>query len=194
MDDLLARLATYPGVFALCATSGILYPLSEDVPLLYAGVLVNQGLLAWLPVILVAATGVLLRDSLFFTGGYLVGRAVLDSDVARRLIGGERIEKAQGLVERRGGMSVLIGRFSIGFRTSVFVVAGSMGVRPAQFLLWDVIGLAVAVPLAVVIGYFIGEPAVAAALWLLDHRWIALGVLGVLVTAFTLWRLKPWQE
>jgi membrane protein DedA with SNARE-associated domain len=54
-------------------------------------------------------------------------------------------------------MAVLIGRFLIGFRAPVFIVAGASKVRFRSFLLYNSLGLLVAVPAFIYLGFAFGE-------------------------------------
>jgi membrane protein DedA with SNARE-associated domain len=97
------------------------------------------------------------------------------------------------MVEARGGRAVLISRFLIGFRSSGFLVSGALGVRPRDFLLWDVVGLVISVPIVLGLGLVFGGPITAAVEWVLDHRWlvlIALVVGGTGWFGWTRWRSK----
>lgn len=180
MDELLDRVTTYPALFLLCVSCGIALPIPEDLPLIYAGMQIETGRLSALPTAAVVLPAILLRDAVVYGIGLALGEIALARGPIPRLVGRDRIEQARRLVERRAGAAVLVGRLSLGFRTSVFVVAGASGIRPWQFLAWDLVGLAVTVPLWLTFGYLVGEPVVAAVTWALDHRWIALGVLGAI--------------
>lgn len=188
MDDVLAAVTSYPGIFFLCAASGTLVPVPEDLALLYAGIQIANGKLGLTLTLVAALSGVLLRDLIVYGVGYWFGRAVLERPWLRRFMGDHRVDSALEMVAHRGGMAVFIGRFMVGVRASVFLVAGAFGVRPAQFLVYDVAGLVIAVPLVVVFGYFVGQPAVDLLLWGLQHRTGAMVALfSVLALAVGAW-------
>ena len=170
-------------LFVGCVLSGIAIPVPEDVPLLAAGAAMSDP--AELPPLLLAGlVGVFLRDAAFFFAGHWMGEAVLSRPLVQRLIGEARLERARGLVERRGALAVLMGRFLIGFRTAAFLVAGASGVRPRDFLLWDGLGLTVSVPLWLGLGWLLGDQAMAALEWVLANRRLALGLAVVLAVVF----------
>ena len=126
--------------------------------MIYAGVRVAEGSFAWGPTLLVAMLGVFLRDAAAYWAGRLLGDRLLGSSLAQRWIGAERIERAEGIVREHGSHAVLIGRFLVGFRAIVFAVAGASHVPFRKFVLWNSLGMVVAVPGVVWLGYFFGEP------------------------------------
>ncbi len=185
MRDLVEATTGYGGLFWLCALSGIAVPVPEDVPLLYAGIRIEAGSLAWAPTLGVALSGVLVRDLAAYAIGRYVGAWLLRSSLVIRLVGQSRLDRARRLIEDHGSRAVLAGRFMIGLRAPLFMVAGAMGTRVTRFLLWDVLGLLVAVPGMVVLGYVFGAPLIDLALWFMrSSRWAAgVAVVGLLASA-----------
>jgi membrane protein DedA with SNARE-associated domain len=172
----------YPSLFLLCAGSGIVVPLPEDLPLMYAGIRLHDGLVTWPATLLVASLGVLTRDGFVFLLGRIFGAWMLERDWIRRVLGRTRVARAERLIDSHGTGAVLIGRFLVGFRAPVFFAAGAAGMDPRRFVLWDSAGLLVAVPLAVTIGFQFGRPAVDAVMAIAAHSgWVLSG--GVLLLA-----------
>lgn len=182
----------YPALFLACATSGILFPVPEDVPLLYAGMRIQSGDASWAATLLVACSGVLLRDLVAYALGRVVGGWLISRPLVIRIIGARRLGRALRLVEQRGSTAVLAGRFFVGMRAPIFLVAGAMGVSARRFLLWDLLGLVVVVPLAIGLGHAFGAPLAESALWLLERtRLVALVVLvGGIGLAWWRWRTR----
>jgi membrane protein DedA with SNARE-associated domain len=174
-------------LFLLCAGSGIVVPLPEDVPLMYAGIKLHDGTAAWPATLVVAAFGVLARD----VGVYLLGRVfgawMLEKDWIRRILGRKRVARAERLIEEKGTAAVLTGRFLVGFRAPVFFAAGAAGMELGNFALWDAVGLCVAIPLAVGLGFLFGRPVVDAVYAVAANgRWI-VSALVLLLAAAWIW-------
>jgi membrane protein DedA with SNARE-associated domain len=165
MELLALGSSSYAMLFVLCAVSGLAIPVPEDVPLLYAGMRLEEGQGALGPTLAVAVSGVFVRDLLAYGVGRCVGAWLLERPWVERLISRRRIERACRLVEARGSAAVLVGRFLIGMRAPVFLVAGAMGVSMRKFVLWDLLGLMVAVPAAITLGYLFGAPLADALVW-----------------------------
>lgn len=182
----------YPSLWMACASSGVLVPVPEDLPLVWAGIQVADGAWAVLPTLAVAIVGVGCRDLAMWSIGRALGRVLLDGDRGRFLFGRRNLAWAHGFVERHGPKAVLFGRFLVGFRAPVFAAAGAVGVPFRSFVLFDGIGLLVAVPLAVSVGWAFGHPVVALLTGVLAwaRAWVApLVVLTIAVALGTVqWR------
>lgn len=190
LTEFFQELQGYPGLGLLCATSGIAVPFPEDVALLWAGVQVREGALTWAPTLATATAGVLVRDLIAFGAGRLLEEWLLESAWAKRLLGAKKLHRAQRLVASHGALAVLFGRFLVGFRAPVFLVAGATRVSLRKFVAWDLLGLVLTVPTVVLIGYYAGDPILELAHWTLNRtRWIgaALVLLGLVYVG---WRVR----
>ncbi len=182
----------YASLWAACASSGVLVPVPEDLPLVWAGIRIADGEWAALPTIAVALLGVGSRDLIAWTIGRVFGAVLLDGGRAQRFIGRRNVEWARRIVDRHGSFAVLLGRFFVGFRAPVFAVAGAMGVPFRAFAAYDGLGLLIAVPLAVSLGWAFGHPVLsmvlAAVAW--GRTWLAPILVGIalVVTAAWGWR------
>ena len=174
--ELAHNVSGYPGLLVFCAVSGILVPLPEDISLIYAGVKLQTGQFQWLPTLLVTTLGVGIRDGIAYGIGRSLGSWLLDRGWVRRLFGGARLDRAQALIARRGPSAVLMGRFFVGFRASVFIAAGAMGVPFRSFVLWDGLGLLVAVPATVGLGFLFGDPIADVVFWALQRAQVVVGL------------------
>lgn len=189
--DLIAQISGYPGLFLICATSGLLIPLPEDFALLYAGMRIAEGEYGWFPVLPVAMAGVLTRDLVSFSIGRAGGEWLLARPWGRRLFGGDKkVERARAFIESRGDLAIFLGRFVVGFRSPVFMVSGAMGLSRRRFVVWDLAGLLVAVPLTVWLGFAFGQPVVDLTFWGLQRARVLVGVAAVLGLAWMWWRSR----
>jgi membrane protein DedA with SNARE-associated domain len=139
--------------------AGVPIPLPSDVLLLVLGERASAGrfpiLLVVVALELVVAVG---TAALFF----LVrgpGQAVLAKLGLRVGLTAERLQRASGLLERRGALALLVGRATPGLRTVTVVAAGGSSLAPAQALPPLVAGSSVFVQLHLVLGYLLGPAA-----------------------------------
>src|SRR5690606_19677994 len=100
------------------------------------------------------------------------------------------LDRARGMVSGRGAVAVLIGRFLVGFRSPVFVASGAMGVSLRAFVLWDLLGLMIAVPITVSLGFAFGEPMADLAFWALQRIRLVVGVTAALGACWAAWRWR----
>jgi len=186
--ELAANVSGYPGLLLFCAVSGILVPLPEDFSLIYAGVKLQTGQFQWAPTLAATIIGVGLRDIFAYLIGRSLGSWLIDRPWIRRIAGGARLDRAQAMVAERGPSAVLIGRFFVGFRASVFVAAGATGVPFRSFVFWDGLGLLVAVPATVGLGYVFGEPIADLVFWVLQRAQLAVGLAVAVAVLWLLWQ------
>lgn len=147
---------TYVGLFVVLLLCGLGLPIPEDIALLAGGYLVHRGTTRYPLTILVSFLGVVAGDnSLFFLGRHfgtgLVRYFGLERP-GRRL----QIERIQVFMQRHGHRAILYARFLAGLRALIYLTAGSFGVRPTVFLLYDLIGALISVPIVVTLGYVFG--------------------------------------
>ena len=189
-------LAADPGLltlFLVCAGSGMFLPFPEDIPLLYAGMRISTGDAHWAPTFAAAFLGVLCRDLFAFMVGRVVGSTLLEHRLVVRILGAKRIERARRLVGARGTAAIGIGRVLVGMRSPVFVVAGAAGMPIRDFLLVDMVGLLVCVPVALVVGHQFGGPVIGAFVWALQQTRVvgaAAAIVGGSWLAFRVWKRR----
>lgn len=181
LETLISDITTYLALFGVCAIAGLFIPIPEDIPLLYAGVKIHGGEMDWAPALLVTLAGVQVRDAMAFGIGRLLGDRMLTRPGVLRVLGASRIERTRALAERFGGRAILLGRFLIGLRAPLFVVAGAMGMPALRFFGWNFLGLVVAVPAVVALGEWFGDPLIEGTMWFI-RRWRF--VAPVLILAF----------
>lgn len=189
---MLERVAGYPGLFLMCASSGVLLPVPEDIALLYAGSRLETGEMQWGPALFAAILGVFSRDLFAYGVGHLVGEWLLARPAVVRMFGRKKLDRARALVGRRGASAVFAGRFLVGLRAPVFLMAGAMGVPFRKFLVWNTLGMLVAVPGVMVLGFVFGPPLAEGAFFVVRHLRGALLIGGavVLVAVWLWWRLR----
>lgn len=189
--ELIKSVTGYPGLFLLCAASGLVVPLPEDFALLFAGMHLAEGRTSWWAVVPITVLGVGIRDLLAFLIGRVAGEKLLARSWGRRLFGGDaRVAWARGLVDRHGDRAVLIGRFAVGFRAPIFMVGGAMGLSLRRFIAWDGLGLLVAVPITLGLGFQFGQPLVDAFYWALQRARVVVAAFAALVIVYWMWRLR----
>lgn len=186
--ELLEGIGGYTGLFFFCVGSGWILPVPEDVALLYAGMRIEEGEALWLPTTLVAIAGVLVRDGIAYGIGRGLGDLFIDHPTVLRMVGPKRVARSRRLVEAQGSRAVMIGRFLVGLRAPVFMACGAARMPFGWFLLWDFLGLLVAVPLAMILGYFFGAPLVDGLFWVLASvRPAGVGLLLILLVGSLAW-------
>jgi membrane protein DedA with SNARE-associated domain len=148
---------TYLGLFLVLVLCGMGLPVPEDLALLTGGFLIHRGITQYPTTLAVSFIGVVAGDnSLFFIGRRFGARILRYLGSVRPHIV-PRIERLKRFMDRHGHMAIFYARFLAGVRAPVYIVAGSAGVAPTRFVIYDSLGAVISVPIAVSIGYFFGD-------------------------------------
>jgi membrane protein DedA with SNARE-associated domain len=145
------------GVFALLESAafvGLFVP--GETAMIIAGFLAAQGRASLALLAAAAAAGAIAGDSAGYTLGRLGAAPLRRSRLGRR-VGDDRFRAAEEYLRRRGGIAVFTGRFIGVLRALVPFFAGAGRMPYDRFLLWNIAGAVVWVPLCLLIGFLAGE-------------------------------------
>lgn len=146
---------TYALIFAVSAVDAFFPIVPSETSVIAAGVLAADGDLNLALVIVCAATGAILGDNI----SYLIGRTVGEW-AAERLFKGKRrrhLDRAERMLEERGGYLIVVARFIPGGRTAATLAAGTLGMSWRRFIAFDVVAGAFWGNYAALLGYFGGK-------------------------------------
>lgn len=147
---------SYLGLFVVLLLCGLGMPVPEDVALLAGGYMAHRGLTRYPVTLAVALVGVVAGDnSLYFLGRHFGTGLVRYFGLGRPSLG-LQIARIEGFMQRHGHRAILYARFLAGLRALIYLSAGSFGVKPAVFFMYDLMGALVSVPVVVSIGYLFG--------------------------------------
>jgi membrane protein DedA with SNARE-associated domain len=148
---------TYVGLFLVLVLCGLGLPVPEDLALLTGGFLVHRGITQYPTTLAISFVGVVAGDNSLFFLGRRFGTSVLRylGFVRPRIL--PRIERLRIFMDRHGHMAIFYARFLAGVRALVYLTAGSAGVSPRRFVIYDALGAVISVPLVVSVGYFFGH-------------------------------------
>jgi membrane protein DedA with SNARE-associated domain len=139
---------TYLGIFLVLFGAGLGIPIPEEIPVLAAGALAQEGVIRWwigLPVCLV---GVLAGDTVLYWVGRHWGEHILDWRVVRHVLTPEREERLKAAYHRHGVKIVVIARHIAGLRAAAFLTAGIVRLPFPRFIAVDGGAALVGVPLS----------------------------------------------
>jgi len=140
----------YAAIFLIAILGNLGLPVPEETVLTVAGYLAWQGQLRFPAVVLVAILSAVLGDNMAYWLGRRYGQRLL------RRFAAARVERMQGYVVRYGMLAVFVARFVPGLRFMAGPLAGSTGLGPVRFLVANLLGAAVYVPIVASAGYAIG--------------------------------------
>lgn len=143
----------YPMLFGVLLSCGLGLPLPEDIPLIFAGIFVQQGKFNLAIACACAWCGIIGGDCILYSLGRRFGHDVTLIPVIGRHINTKRIAAVEIWFKKYGVWVVAIGRMFAGVRGAVVVVAGATRYSFTKFLVADGLAAIVSGGLFVLIGY-----------------------------------------
>lgn len=186
----------YAGVIALMALELACIPLPSEVIMPFAGYLVSTGRFSLFLVATAGALGCNIGSAVAFEVGARGGRSLVERWGARLLLNAGEIEWADRWFERRGSITVLIGRLLPVVRTFIALPAGIARMNRVRFHLYTFVGSWFWCLALASIGMQLGErwdsdPRLKA--WM--HRLDLVIVAGFMLAVGTfLWRRLRWRH
>ncbi len=183
---------TYAGLFVVLILCGMGLPIPEDVALLAGGFLAHRGVIQYPITLVVALLGVVGGDNTLFFLGRRFGPGLVKYLRIGRPSSQRQIEWLASFMQRYGHRAILYARFVAGLRALVYLTAGSFGVSPPRFFLYDLAGAVISVPIVVTLGYVFGGQievvleyigGVEKVVWLVVG--LSLGVIAMRMLMFT---------
>ena len=183
---------TYLGLLVVLILCGMGLPIPEDAALLAGGFLVHRGIIQYPITLVVALVGVVAGDNSLFFLGRRFGTGLVAYLGIGRPRSQRQIEWLKEFMRRHGHRAIFYARFVAGLRALVYLTAGSLGVSPSRFFLYDLAGAVVSVPIVVTLGYLFGNELEAAlryiggiekVVWLVAA--LSLGVYAMRMLMFT---------
>lgn len=175
-------------VFGFLILCGVGNPLPEDTVLIAAGYLAFTGVVNIYYILVISYIGILGGDLMLYYFGRRYGQKIIEHPKFLKLIPIKRVDQIRRGFQRWGHWMVFFARFLVGFRSPTFLLSGVMKVPFKKFLIIDIFGALISVPLLVGLGYLFGEHVDV-----LRHdikryeHWIGLVVVS-LIAIFFIWR------
>ncbi len=147
----------YFAVALVLFLAGLGFPIPEDIPLIYGGVMASQGHMnVWIHGV-VSIVFILIGDYCLYRIGRKLGDSAEAPGFVRKILTPKAKAKVNGMFERFGSWAVFFGRFVAGVRAVVFLTAGMSRFPVWKFLLLDFLAAMLSVPLWIYLGLWAGE-------------------------------------
>jgi len=147
---------TYVGLFTVLLLCGLGLPMPEDIALLAGGYLVHRGITRYPITLAVSLVGVVAGDNSLFFLGRRFGSGLVRYFGLARPESQAQIRRIRRFMIRHGHRAIFYARFLAGLRAVVYLTAGSFGVTPVRFFIYDFLGAVISVPVVVSLGYVFG--------------------------------------
>jgi len=147
--------AFYPVLLSALLIASLGVPIPEDLPLITAGVIlrVHPGTASAWGTFVVSLVGIMSGDILLYWLGRRWGRGVFQHRSIRWLITPRRLAAISQRFRRHGIWMCFFGRFVVGVRAAMCITAGGTRFPFWRFLLADLSGAVLMIPLFVGLGY-----------------------------------------
>jgi len=156
--------------------------------LVLAGFLAHRGYLSFFIVVLVAFTGSLVSDQLYFFIGREKGMVYLDNHPSWKTKS-DRILKQ---IHQHQNLVILLFRFFYGIRSITPFLIGVSGISSIKYLMLNAMGAITWAVALTSVGYFFGH---AAELLLDDIRKYEIIIIGfIILVGFMFWILRSREE
>lgn len=146
----------YLAIFVFVILGNMGAPLPEETILALAGYMVWHGQLELLAVLLIGILSAILGDNLGYWLGRRYGRGAIERYGQWVLGRPARLQSIEGFVARHGSLAVFVARFVPGVRFMAGPLAGALQLPFSRFVVANLLGAALYVPVAVGVGYAIG--------------------------------------
>jgi membrane protein DedA with SNARE-associated domain len=193
--DVAGRLLDSPAWVVLLLVAAIVFAedalffgfvLPGETAAVLGGVAASLGHVSVLAVMAVVVVAAIVGDSVGYEVGRRFGSRIIRSRIFERRR--HQLDRAAAFLARRGGMAVLIGRWSAFLRAVVPALAGTAHMPYPKFLAWNASGGAVWGVVVVAAGYLAGNSYEQAVRWL--GRGAAIAVVVIVVLALIAWRIR----
>jgi membrane protein DedA with SNARE-associated domain len=188
----------YPGISIVMLAENLFPPIPSELVMPFAGFLVAEGRMGFLPVIIAGTIGALLgATALYYLGVWL------DEPVIRRfvrrfgryfLISEEDLDRALAFFARYGQAVIFFGRLIPIIRSLISIPAGMNRMPLGTFLLFTTLGTTIWNLILTGGGWWLGENWEAIVGYVKQYEKVILVVLIVAVAAFLVLRVKGLLE
>jgi undecaprenyl-diphosphatase len=125
-----------------------------ETAVIAGGVIAGQGVVEVIPLLLLVWACCVAGDTVSYLLGRRLGRGFMIRHGPRVKITEERLVKVEDFFERRGGLTILLGRFLGLVRAVAPFVAGASKMPFAKFLPYDIVGCGLWASTFVLLGFY----------------------------------------
>jgi membrane protein DedA with SNARE-associated domain len=196
MTDLFSHMARhgYALVFAFVLAEATGFPVPAALALVAGGAAAGSGTVSLPGIFLTAVVALLIGDSFLFVLGRYTGWGLLGV-LCRLSVNPEScILRSAESFYKRGKMTLLIAKFIPGVNTMAPPLAGSMKMRPWQFLRFDAAGAMLYAATYIALGYIFREFLALITRSFIAASHLVEGVVAVAIAAYVIYRVWLYKK
>jgi membrane protein DedA with SNARE-associated domain len=173
--------SSYFGIFLFLVLTGCGMPIPEEVAIVIAGVLSAEGSLRPEFALVACLLGAVVGDCILYAIGYRWGGSLLSlHPKLAKFLHAEREQRFEQAIERHALKVMLLARFLIGIRGSVYVAAGAVRMPFRRFVVYDTLCATIVVGLFFSLSFAFGDEI---AHWIRRAEWTATAIVVLLLFA-----------
>jgi len=144
----------YLGLFLLLIIGGIGFPFPEGGTLILCGLLISTNVIKPIYTLVIAYSGVLVGDFLFYSFGRKYGRMIVTHRMFRKILSPKRLEMLAAKFNKWGILFIFFGGRLIG---EIFLVAGILKMPRWKFIIIDALSSLLTVIIWIGLAYMGGH-------------------------------------
>ena len=144
----------YLGLLLLLIFGGVGFPFPEGGTLILCGLLISANVIKPIYTFVIAYSGVLIGDFLFYSFGRKYGRMIITHRMFRKILSPKRLEMLADKFNKWGILFIFIGGRLIG---EIFLVAGILKMPRWKFIIIDALSSLFTVVIWIGLGYVGGH-------------------------------------
>ena len=144
----------YLGLFLLLIIGGIGFPFPEGGTLILCGLLISTNVIKPIYTLVIAYSGVLIGDFLFYSFGRKYGRMIVTHRMFRKILSPKRLEMLEANFNKWGMLFIFFGGRLIG---EIFLVAGILKMPRWEFIIIDALSSLLTIVFWIGLGFIGGH-------------------------------------
>tara|TARA_Y100000588_G_scaffold372081_1_gene444203 strand:- start:2283 stop:2888 length:606 start_codon:yes stop_codon:yes gene_type:complete len=178
---------TYFGIFLVLLLCGLGLPLPEDIIIFTSGYLSYIGTTKPITALFVNLIGILAGDLIIYGIGYYYGEQIFKFRFLKKIATEERLKKSKHFFTIHGKKAVFFGRFLMGLRAPLFLVAGITKFPFKTFIIMDLTAAIISVPLLFSLSFYFGSQ-IEYALDILSSLQKIIFFVGFIIIFYIFWK------
>lgn len=180
---------TYPIIFIAVLARQLSLPVPATLFLMTSGALAGSGRLSFAGILVVAVLGSVLADLVWFQAGRLGGKRVIRLLCSLAQDPSYCIRRGRTVFEKKGLLLLLYAKFIPGLDGIAPPLAGMLGIRRANFILYDAGGSLAWSVAYIGCGFIFAEKVKTVAGYISMYGDYLMVILGVPLLLFFVWKL-----
>jgi membrane protein DedA with SNARE-associated domain len=182
----------YVGIFGALVLGIIGLPVPDEILMTFAGYLISQGRLHYIPTVIISVVGSFTGMSISYFIGHKFGYPLLEKYGSKIHITKEKLDHTQHWFKRFGKFTLTFGYFIPGIRHLTAYFAGISKWPYRSFVLYAAPGAMLWAVTFITLGTYLGEHWRAVTETI--HRYLLVGLVVIIAAALAVWYIRKARD